>query len=66
MIGCRAFAGAIGEVMGQGIVAALAPRLGGISNVVGYLGLFAIGVSLLFGFLIEESRGLALEEIATD
>ena len=66
MMGCRAFAGAIGEVTGQGIVAALAPRLGGISNVVGYLGLFAIGVSLLFVFFIEESRGMALEEIIAD
>lgn len=66
MIGCLVFAGAMGQMTGQGIVAALAPRLGGISNVVGYLGLLAIGVSLLFGFLIEETRGLALEETAAD
>jgi MFS family permease len=64
MIGCLVLAGAIGQVTGQSLVAALAPRLGGVSNVVGCLGLLAIGVSLLFGFLIEESRGLALEEIA--
>jgi MFS family permease len=66
MIGCLVLVGAMGQVTGQSIVAALAPRLGGVSNVVGYLGLLAIGVSLLFGFLIEESRGLALEEIAAD
>jgi predicted MFS family arabinose efflux permease len=66
MIGCMVFAGAIGQVTGQSIVAALAPRLGGVSNVVGYLGLLAIGVSILYGFLIDESRGLALEEVATD
>jgi len=59
MIGCTVFAGAIGQVTGQSIVAALAPRLGGVSNVVGYLGLLAIGVSILYGFLIDESRGLA-------
>jgi hypothetical protein len=60
------FAGAIGQVSGQGIVAALAPHLGGISNVVGYLGLLAIGVSMLYGFLIDESRGRALEEETSD
>ena len=66
MIGCIVFAGAIGQVTGQTIVAALAPRLGGVSNVVGYLGLLALGVSILYGFLIDESRGLALEEIVHD
>lgn len=66
MIGCTVFAGAIGQVAGQSIVAALAPRLGGVSNVVGYLGLLAIGVSILYGFLIDESRGLALEEISAE
>jgi MFS family permease len=66
MIGCIVFAGAIGQVTGQSIVAALAPRLGGVSNVVGYLGLLAIGVSILYGYLIDESRGLALEEIVND
>ena len=66
MIGCMVFAGAIGQVGGQSIVAALAPHLGGVSNVVGYLGLLAIGVSMLYGFLIEESRGRALEEETSD
>jgi len=66
MIGCTVFAGAIGQVSGQSIVAALAPGFGGVSNVVGYLGLLAIGVSILYVFLIDESRGLALEEIAAD
>jgi MFS family permease len=66
MIGSMVFAGAIGQLTGQSIVAALAPRLGGVSNVVGYLGLLAIGVSILYGFLIDESRGLQLEEIAGD
>jgi MFS family permease len=66
MIGSMVFAGAIGQLTGQSIVAALAPRLGGVSNVVGYLGLVAIGVSILYGFLIDESRGLALAEIAAD
>jgi MFS family permease len=66
MIGCTVFAGAIGQVAGQSMVAALAPGFGGVSNVVGYLGLLAIGVSILYSFLIDESRGLALEEIAAD
>ena len=66
MIGCIVFAGAIGQVAGQSIVAALAPQFGGVSNVVGYLGLLALGVSILYGFLIDESRGLALEEIVHD
>jgi MFS family permease len=65
MIGCTVFAGAMGQVAGQSIIASLAPRLGGVSNVIGYLGLLAIGVSILFGFLIDESRGLTLEEIET-
>ena len=66
MIGCTVFAGAIGQVAGQSVVAALAPTFGGVSNVVGYLGLLAIGVSILYSFLIDESRGLALEEIGAD
>ncbi len=65
MIGCTVFAGAMGQVAGQSIIASLAPRLGGVSNVIGYLGLLAIGVSILFGFLIDESRGLTIEEIET-
>jgi hypothetical protein len=66
MIGCTVFAGAIGQVAGQSVVAVLAPGFGGVSNVVGYLGLLAIGVSILYSFLIDESRGLALEEIGAD
>ena len=66
MIGCIMFAGAIGQVTGQSLVAALAPRLGGVSNVVGYLGLSAIGVAILYRFLIDESRGLGLEEVTAD
>lgn len=63
MIGCTVLAGAMGS--GKSIIASLAPRLGGVSNVIGYLGLLAIGVSILFGFLIDESRGMTLEEIET-
>ena len=66
MIGCIMFAGAIGQVTGQSLVAALAPRLGGVSNVVGYMGLSAIGVAILYRFLIDESRGLGLEEVTAD
>ena len=65
MIGCTVLAGAIGQVAGQSIVAALAPKFGGVSKVVGCLGLLAIGVSILYGVLIDESRGLTLEEIET-
>ena len=59
--GWIAVAGTIGRVAGQGLVAAFAARLGGISNIVGLLGFAAIAISVLFWLYVDESRGLVLE-----
>ena len=62
--GAIAVAGTIGRISGQSLVAILAPRTGGVSFVVGLLGLSAIGTSVLFMALIDESRGLVIENTA--
>ncbi|HUA34655.1 MAG TPA: MFS transporter [Candidatus Binataceae bacterium] len=59
--GAIAIAGTVGRVAGQSLVALLAARIGGVSFVVGLLGLSAIGTSILFIAFVDESRGLALE-----
>jgi MFS family permease len=60
-IGYIALAGAAGAFLGQALIAALTPRLGQVSTVVGIVGLFALGTSASFAFFIEESRGITME-----
>jgi len=58
-LGCVALAGALGQLGGQWLVAALSPRFG-IATIVGAAGFFAIGVSILFRAFVEESKGIDL------
>ncbi len=60
LIGWTSLIGAVGIVAAQSTIAVLAGPLGGLSRVVGYLGLLAIPAALVFGWFIDETRGLPL------
>jgi hypothetical protein len=58
--------GAASSVTAEGTISALAKPLGGLSNVVGWLGLLAIPGAILFGLTIDETQGLSLEAAARE
>jgi len=64
MIGWFALTGAVASVSAQTAIALLAEPLGGLSVVVGYLGLLTIPSAIIFGCFIDETRGLSLEVAA--
>jgi len=66
LIGWFALVGAMAAVSSQAVIAILAERLGGLSVVVGYLGLLTIPSAVIFGLCIEETRGLSLEVSAKE
>lgn len=66
MIGWLHVVGCVGQIAAQGVIAALAPRLGGISPVVGWVGVLAVGVSLIFLLLVRETRGRPLPSTAPE
>ncbi|MGH7865282.1 MAG: hypothetical protein ACREQB_09845, partial [Candidatus Binataceae bacterium] len=53
--------GAIGAITAHTTVSMLAARMGGLSVVVGYLAMLSLPSALLFGLMINETRGLSLE-----
>ncbi len=61
MIGWFALVGAGGALMAETTIAALAGRWGGLSTVTGWLSLLGIPSAILFGIVIDETRGLTLE-----
>jgi MFS family permease len=61
MIGWFALVGAIGAVVSNAAVALLANKMGGLSIVVGALSIVGIPAAILFGLMIDETRGLSLE-----
>ncbi len=61
MIGWFALVGAIGAVISNAAVAILANAMGGVSIVVGALSIVGIPAAILFGIMIDETRGLSLE-----
>ena len=61
MIGWFALVGAIGAVISNAAVALLANKMGGLSIVVGALSIVGIPAAILFGLMIDETRGLSLE-----
>jgi MFS family permease len=61
MIGWFALANAIGAVVSNAAVAILANAMGGLSIVVGALSIVGIPAAILFGLMIDETRGLSLE-----
>ena len=64
IMGWLALCGAISAITAQATIAILARPLGGLSNVVGWLALLAIPCVLIWGFFIQETRGLSLEAAA--
>ena len=61
MIGWFALVGAIGAVISNAAVAMLANAMGGLSMVVGALSIIGIPAAILFGLMIDETRGMSLE-----
>src|SRR6202030_4820085 len=61
MIGWFALVSAIGAVISNAAVALLANKMGGLSIVVGALSIVGIPAAILFGMVIDETRGLSLE-----
>ena len=61
MIGWFALVSAIGAVISNAAVAVLAHAMGGMSIVVGALSIVGIPAAILFGYMIDETRGLSLE-----
>ncbi|MBI4518446.1 MAG: hypothetical protein HY699_21810 [Deltaproteobacteria bacterium] len=64
MIGWFTLINALAAVSSQTTIALLAQRLGGLSNVVGYLALLSVPSAILFGLFVDETRGLSLEVAA--
>ncbi len=61
MIGWFALVSAVGSIISNAAVAALAHKMGGLSIVVGALSIVGIPAAILFGLLIDETRGMSLE-----
>jgi hypothetical protein len=66
MIGWFALVGAIGAVISNAAVAVLATKMGGLSMVVGALSIVGIPAAILFGLVIDETRGMSLEMAARE
>jgi AAHS family benzoate transporter-like MFS transporter len=66
MMGWFSLIGALASVSAQGLIAILAGRLGGLSIVVGYLGMLAIPNAIIVALLLPETRGLSLETAAME
>ncbi len=66
MLGWFALIGAIGSLLAEGTIAVLTRRLGQASVVVGWLALLAVPSAILFGILIDETRGLSLDAAANE
>ncbi len=64
MIGWFALTGAGGALAAETTIALLAGRMGGLSIVTGWLSLLGIPAASLFGAMIQETRGLSLDESA--
>ncbi len=65
-IGWFALIGAGSSLSAEATISALAKPMGGLSKVVGWLGLLAIPGSILFGLTIDETQGLSLEDAARE
>lgn len=66
IVGAAALFGAVGSAAAQLTISALDRRLGGLSNVTGYLALLGIVSALIFGTFIDETRGLSLKDAALE
>jgi MFS family permease len=66
IMGWLLFCIALAAISAQASIALLAGRFGGLSNVVGWLALLTIPSVLIWGFFIDETRGLSLEAAARE
>jgi MFS family permease len=66
MIGWFALTSAGGSLAAEVTIATLASRMGGLSMVTGWLSLLGIPAAMLFGVMIQETRGLSLDESASE
>ncbi|HVM96425.1 MAG TPA: MFS transporter [Candidatus Acidoferrales bacterium] len=66
MLGWLALVQAVASVTCQAIIAVAAAAAGGLSIVVGYVGLLAVPSAIIFALTIEETRGLSLEAAARE
>jgi MFS family permease len=66
IIGWLLFCIALSAIAAQASISILAKSLGGLSNVVGWLALLTIPSVLIWGFFIDETRGLSLEAAARE
>jgi len=66
MMGWFAITGAVASIASQATISILAPRMGGLSIVAGALSLLLLPSALLFGLMIDETRGLSLEASANE
>jgi MFS family permease len=65
-LGWFALIGAGAALTAESTISILAKPFGGLSRVVGWLGLLAVPGAILFGFAIDETRGLSLEDAANE
>jgi MFS family permease len=66
MIGWQGMTAAAFSMLAQVMIAALIGPLGGLARVIRYLALLGIPSALIFGFFIDETRGLTLEQAALE
>jgi len=65
-MGWFALIGAGSSLTAESTISTLAKPMGGLSKVVGWLGLLAIPGAILFGLTIDETQGLSLEKAANE
>ena len=66
MMGWLALTSAFGALSAEATIATFATAAGGISIITGWLSLLGIPGAILFGMIIEETRGLSLETAAKE
>lgn len=66
IMGWAAVMVAIGGVASNAIAASLAHATGGLASAIGYTALAGVPAAILFGFMIDETRGLSLEASARE
>jgi MFS family permease len=66
MIGWQGITGAVFSILAQSLIAALIGPLGGLLRVIRYFALLGVPSAVIFAMLIDETRGLSLEEAAKE
>ena len=66
MVGWQGITGALFSMLAQAAIAALIVPLGGLTIVVRYFALLGIPTAIIFGFFIDETRGLPLDVAARE